>query len=210
MAFKVMNKINSRLNFLYRKNRYLTSYLKWLLCNSLIQPYFDYACSAWYPNLNKKLKSKLQTVTNRCIRYCLHLDNKRQIGVKHFEKTNWLSFSERFNQYLCSNAFKFFKETCSLYFHDLYRQSGQNQTNTKYSVLKLKHPLRNSCSSQKYLSYLIPIVWNILPTDLKLTNSLNNFKHRWKDQFFKKLRNMDQNAFAYWRRIRNLNRNIFS
>ena len=62
MALKVMNKINSRLKFLYRKNRYLTPYLKRLLCNALIQPHFDYACSAWYPNLNKKLKSKLQTV----------------------------------------------------------------------------------------------------------------------------------------------------
>ena len=118
--------MNSRLKFLYRKNRYLTLYLKRLLCNALIQPHFDYACSAWYPNLNKKLKSKLQTVQNRCIRYCLQLDNRSHIGVKDFEKINWLPVSERFNQYLCSNAFKFFKETCSLYFHDIYRQSGQN------------------------------------------------------------------------------------
>ena len=90
MASKVMNKINSRLKFLYRKNRYLTPYLKRLLCNALIQPHFDYACSAWYPNLNKKLKSKLQTVQNRCIRYCLQLDNRSEIGVKHLEKINWL------------------------------------------------------------------------------------------------------------------------
>ena len=90
MALKVMNKINSRLKFLYRKNRYLTPYLKRLLCNALIQPHFDYACSAWYPNLNKKLKSKLQTVQNRCIRYCLQLDNRSEIGVKHLEKINWL------------------------------------------------------------------------------------------------------------------------
>ena len=68
MSLKVINKINSRLKFLYRKNRYLTPYLKRLLCNALIQPNFDYACSAWYPNLNKKLKSKLQTAQNRCIR----------------------------------------------------------------------------------------------------------------------------------------------
>ena len=62
MALKVINKINGKLKLLYRKNRYLTPYLKQLLCNALIQPHFDYACSAWYPNLNKKFKSKLQTV----------------------------------------------------------------------------------------------------------------------------------------------------
>ena len=62
MGLKVINKINGRLKFLYRKNRYLTPYLKRLLCNALIQPHFDYACSAWYPNLNEKFKSKLQTI----------------------------------------------------------------------------------------------------------------------------------------------------
>ena len=105
--------------------------------------------------------------------------------------------SERFNQYLCSNAFKFFKETCPLYFHDIYRQSRQTQANMRSSVLKLKHPLRNTYSRQKKLLYLALIVWNSLPKDLKLTNSLNNFKHKLKDHFPKKLRNMDQNAFAF-------------
>ena len=90
--------------------------------------------------------------------------------MKDFEKINWLLVSERFNQYLCSNAFKFFKKTGPLYFHDIYRQCGQNQADMRSSVLKLKYPLRNTCSGQKKLSYLTPIVWNSLPTDLKLAN----------------------------------------
>ena len=36
-----------------------------------------------------------------------------------------------------------------------------------------------------------------LPTDLKLANSLNDFRHKLKDHFFKKHRNMEQNTFAY-------------
>ena len=116
MALKVINKINSRLKFLYRKSRYLTPYLKQLLCNALIQPHFDYACSAWSLNLNKKFKSKLQTVQNS--RYCLPLDNRSHIW-KNLEKISWLPVSERFNQYLCSDAFKFLKETCPLHFHDI-------------------------------------------------------------------------------------------
>ena len=52
MALKVISKINCRLRFLYRKNRFLLQPLHRLLCNGLIQPHFDYACSAWYPNLN--------------------------------------------------------------------------------------------------------------------------------------------------------------
>ena len=78
------------------------------------------------------------------------------------------------------------------------RQSVQNQNlaSTRSSVLKLKHSLRNTCSCQKS-SYLTPIVWNNLQTDLKLANSRNNFKHKLKDHFLKKLKNMEQNIFAY-------------
>ena len=108
MALKVINKIASRLKLLYRKNRYLKSYLNLLLCNALFQPHFDYACSAWCPNLNKKFKSKLQAIQNKCIRYCIWLDNRSHIGMKDFEKTNWLPVSKRLNQYLRFNDFKFF------------------------------------------------------------------------------------------------------
>ena len=104
--------------------------------------------------------------------------------MKEFEKINWLPVCERFNQYLCSIAFTLFKKTCPLCFHDIYRKSGQNQPPTRSSVLKLKYPF---CSGQKKLSHLTPIVWDSLPTDLKLTNSLNDFKNKLKDHFFKKI-----------------------
>ena len=80
MALKVINEINSRLRFLYRKNKFLSPPLHRLLCNYLIQPNFDYACSAWYRNLNKRSMSKLQILQNKCIRLCLNLDNRAHIG----------------------------------------------------------------------------------------------------------------------------------
>ena len=45
MALKVINKINSTLKFLHRKNKFLTPVLRRLLCNALVQPQFDYASS---------------------------------------------------------------------------------------------------------------------------------------------------------------------
>ena len=67
MALQVIKKINTKLRFSYRKNRFLSQPLRTLLCNAIMQPQFDYACSAWYPNLNKSLKKKLQTLQNKCI-----------------------------------------------------------------------------------------------------------------------------------------------
>ena len=79
MARKVINKINSKLRFLYRKNRYVTKELHRMLCSAFIQPHFDYVCPAWYPNLNEKTKKKIQMMQNKCIRFCLKLD-KMHIG----------------------------------------------------------------------------------------------------------------------------------
>ena len=60
MARKVISKVDARLKFLHRNNKYLTPNLCHLLCNALIQPHFDHACSAWHPNLSKKLKNRKQ------------------------------------------------------------------------------------------------------------------------------------------------------
>ena len=67
MALKVISKINSRIKFLHRKNKFLTPALCKLLCNALIHPHFDYASSAWYPNLTQKMKNKIQITPNKCI-----------------------------------------------------------------------------------------------------------------------------------------------
>ena len=85
IANKVISKVNARLNFLHRKNKYLTPNLRRLLCNALIQPHFDYACSAWYPNLSKKLKNRIQTLQSKCIFFCLQLDKMSHISQKEFE-----------------------------------------------------------------------------------------------------------------------------
>ena len=47
MALKVINKINGKLKFLYRKNRFLSPERRRMLCNALIQPHFDYTHPAW-------------------------------------------------------------------------------------------------------------------------------------------------------------------
>ena len=81
MALNLVSKINTHVKFLYRKDKFLSSQLKSLLCKPLIQPHSDYARSVWYPKPNKKLKAKSQTLQNKCVRFCLQLDNRAHVGV---------------------------------------------------------------------------------------------------------------------------------
>ena len=96
IALNVIDKINSRLKFLHRQNRFLTPPLRRLLCNALIQPLFDYACKAWFPNLSKKLRLGIQATQNECLRFCLQLDKMSRICVNEFLELNWLNVHDRY------------------------------------------------------------------------------------------------------------------
>ena len=87
------------------KNRFLLQPLCRRLCNALIQHHFDYACSACYPNLNNRLKSKLQILQDKCICFCLNLNSRTHIGLTEFGKINWLPINDRFEKCIGSMTF---------------------------------------------------------------------------------------------------------
>ena len=107
MATRILGKINGRLRFLYRKQNFLDFPLRRLLANALIQPHFDYACSAWFPLINKRLTRRIQTAQNKCVRFCLNMNNRAHIGVREFKNINWLPTKERFEQCTATSVFKF-------------------------------------------------------------------------------------------------------
>ena len=94
MALNVTTKINGKLKLLYRKNKFLSSELRRMLCNALIQPHFDYACPSWYPNLTEKMKEKIQIKQNKCTKICLRLDKMHHISEEDFRLIIWLPTSK--------------------------------------------------------------------------------------------------------------------
>ena len=118
MATKVLSLVNNRPKFLYWKQKFVTLPLHHSLCNSLILPHYDSACSAWYPSLSKRLSlKKIQTSQNKCIRFCLKLDNKAHVGINEFIKINWLPTKERVAQ------FKFFNKMSPQYISEIFHPS---------------------------------------------------------------------------------------
>ena len=171
--------------------------LRRLPCNALIQPHFHYVCSVWYPNFNKKFKSNLQTLQNKCARFYLRLDNRAHIGITEFEKINWLAVDYRFRQYLAANAFKCFDDRCPLYTKNIFDKSCITQASTKNSTMKLSQPRRRTSYSQNCISFLAPSVWNNLLNELKRCTNLNTFKHEIKEYFFCKIRQKDNDTYFY-------------
>ena len=130
MALHVLNKINSRLRFLYRQNIFLNKPIRRLLCNSMIQPFFYYICPAWYRSLKKDLQKRLQVSQNNCVRFCLQLDKKTRIGVAEFKEINWLNINDRFSQCVLSSIYTFFNSESLEYFNEIYFPVKSSNINT--------------------------------------------------------------------------------
>ena len=98
MAIHVINKVNSRLRFLYRQNKFLDIPLRRLLCNAMIQPFFDYACNVWYPNLNNWLP--IQERVNQCTLssvYKFHSKNAPEYMDEVFSKVECNGIPTRYS-----------------------------------------------------------------------------------------------------------------
>ena len=187
MANKVISKVNARLKFLHRKNKYLTPNLLRLLCNALIQPHFDYTYSAWYPNLSKKLKNRIHTLQNKCIRFCLQLDKMPYISQNEFAKINWLPIEERYNQCINSIAFKYFDNQCPHYLNEVFMKPSESSLSPRTSYQKLQQPFRKTNTGQNTLSFIGPALWNKVPEKIKRTTNLNTFKYNLKKHYLKEL-----------------------
>ena len=183
MANKVISKVNARLKFLHLKNKYLTPNLHRLLCNASIEPHFDYACSAWYPDLSKKLKNRIQTLQNKCIRFCLQLDKMLHISQKEFETVNWLPIKERYNQCVNSIAFKYFDNQSPHYLNEVFMKAPESSSLLRNSYQKLQQPFCKTNTGQNALSFIGPALWNKVPEKIKRTTNLNTFKHNLKKHY---------------------------
>ena len=190
MATKTIKKINARLKFLHRKNDFLTLDLRRLLCKALIQPHFDYVCSSGFPNLNQKLKKKLQTTQNKCIRFCLQLSSRTRLTFQHLEKINWLPIKKSVYQSILSHVYKSLNNDSPIYMSDMFKTASQSNINTRQAYSRLIQPLRKTNMGLNSISYLGSSLWNKLSENIKQSSSLITFRHKVKEYFLKNLRKL--------------------
>ena len=122
----------------------------------MIQPFFDYACNAWYPNIDQKLKMRLQAAQNKCIRFCLKFNARSSIKSEDFEKINWLPIHKRVSQCSLRSIYKFFAKNCPNYFDEIHVPLETNGVHTRSSYQKLNAPYRRQMLEKKPYLMLVP------------------------------------------------------
>ena len=62
----------------------------------------------------------MQTAQNKCIRFCLGLENRSHVGINEFKTINWLPVQNRYEQCVSVSVFKFCKTLGPAYMSDMY------------------------------------------------------------------------------------------
>ena len=129
---------------------------------------------------------------NKCIRFCLNLDNRAHIGYAELKEINWLNIHDRQRLNLCTSVFKFFNNKTPLFMSDVFHPARENQISTRSSYLKLQQPFRKTKLGQNTLSYIGSGEWNKLPTFMKKLTNVNTFKHKLKDHYLEEIKRKEQ------------------
>ena len=148
-------------------------------------------------HIRHKFAYKLQIAQNKCIRFCLGLDNRSHIGVNQFKTINWLPVQNRYEQCVAVSAFKFCKGLGPAYMSDIY-SLVVNPRSTRRSEYRIKHPFRATNMGQNGISYIGLTVWNKLPPDCKLENIPNKFKHKIKENIFENVQRANDDIYVYY------------
>ena len=196
MALSVIQKVNARLKFLYRKRNFLSFNTRKLLAMAIIQCHYDYASTVWYPAISQSLKNKLQVSQNKLIRCVMGLDSRSHIGQEQFSFVKWLPVSERVDFKTLCHVFKIHSGKSPTYLEEHFTPaSSVHNYGTRFRV-KCTRSNGSDAPFSDCGRYCIPQVksfgiksfayrgctlWNNIPQEFREVDTLSKFKVKIKE-----------------------------
>ena len=197
-AESAINKINSKLKFLYRQGQGLSTGTRKLLCSALLQPHFDYACAVWYSSVSCKLKHKLQVCQNKIIRFIDKLGPRSHVGATEIVQKGWLNVENRVKQLKLSHMFKILSGACPDYMKEnVVRTSARHRYATRSSAGSLVVPRVGGPGSRTFIVTATKL-WNELPHNIQDSESLPIFKSNVKKFLLHTMIEEEQSNFIYY------------
>ena len=189
-AYLAMRQISSICRYLTEKNTVQ------LVC-SFVLSRLDY-CNATLAGLPATQIARLQRIQNNAARL---QKSKRQHVTPLLKQLHWLPIQTRIDNKLATLAFRHFDDSLPQYLSsrlDIYQPSRSLRSNNDRLLRAPRWKLKSF--GYRSFSYQGPVVWNSLPTDLKLSSSLSSFKSRLKTLLFKKSYSLcrDNCHRCYW------------
>ena len=164
----VIKKINGTIKFLYRNRSFMKTEVRKMLVNSLIQPWFDYACNLWYRPIGKTKQLSIQRCQNKSIQFIMNLPSRHHMEFKLFKELKYLNVHKRVEYLTLCSAHAIINNNSPKYMHELintrsHKHNTRSGTNSLYinnvkSHGKLSFGYNASCSWNKLASETKSIV----------------------------------------------------
>ena len=176
--------ISRKIAVLRRIRSFIKSSIMKMIYDRTIQPVIDYGCSVWYDTASKNLE-KLQKVQNyaaRIISGNFDYINVRRISL--IRSLKWMTISERCEHFTAMLMFKAINGLVPNYLSDSIVMAGESHDrHTRLSESRDVHiPSHNSSALKRSFIYNGSVLWNALPEENKVSDSIFTFKKRYKEQ----------------------------
>ena len=137
----------------------------------MIQHFFDYECNAWYPNVNTKLKTRLQAAQNKCVRFCLKLNDRCSIKSKDSEKINWFPFHEKVSYFSLCSVYNVFSKSYPKYFDQIFapKETSVHQRSSYQKLYVPRQKKKKKCW-EKSLNLCCSLPFEQLKEDIRSLN----------------------------------------
>lgn len=178
-------KIAKKVNFLYRLNKYVSSYTMVTVYKSIIAPHFEY-CNTIMLNFSENSMSVMQKAQNRAMRAILRCN--RFISIRQMlDALSFMTAKERMLYNICIFVHKM---VCGMMPQYLLREvefvkEVHNYNTRQKESIKITYCRTNT--GQKTVTYKGYQIYNRLPKKIRDTNNLNEFKK----SLSKKLKNRE-------------------
>ena len=174
-ATAILKKAMGKLGFLYRCAPSLRSGHRRLLCSALINSGLEYCCSAWFPSLLEEFKSDLATLQRKMVRYVGNMGPREHVGDDDVWTLGWMPFHRRVDYFKAMHVFKVRKSLAPPYISERLRlisgvhSHGLRQADRNFSLVGCQFPPKSFTRSAI-------VLWNSLPSQLKVTESYAVFR----------------------------------
>ena len=114
-----------------------------------------------------KKANKIQIMQNKCIRFCLRLDQMQHISLTEFRSINWLPTKERVHQCINATTFKFVNKNCLFYPNEIFKFTPHCRIDTRIVLQSLSTVFARLTRGRKPYRTLVLLCGTIYPKPFK-------------------------------------------
>ena len=141
--------------------------------NSFFRSQFNYCPLIWICN-NRTNNRKINRLHERCLR--IIYNDKQSSFIKLLEKDNSVSVHQRNLQVLAIEMFKVSNGLSPVLMNDIFKRRGEQTYNLRKHSQFYRPKVNSVYNGTESVSFLGPIIWDLVPNELKDIGNLAAFK----------------------------------